>query len=278
MAELDDANMKLRALSENLQHRVDEATAELQQNLAELQEAKDRLEAEQRTREQFISMVVHEISQPLTAITAYSQLLQRVDLPAPSRDRASHGIVTEARRLARLSRDLSYASQLARNTFEIAASPIDIAALVREQADLARIGQEDQPLDLSVPPQPVWISGDPDRLAQVISNLLANAFRYAGGGQIKVHLAASGKEVILSVSDSGPGIDPSQIDMVFEPYVQLRNQGGETGTAGLGLYISRAIVEAHEGRIWVDSEVGQGTTFQVVLPVRSAPRAKPAVR
>lgn len=273
MAELDDANMKLRALSEHLQHRVDDATAELHRNLEDLQEAKQQLEDEQEAREQFISMVVHEISQPLTAITAYAQLLQRPDINEPTQSKASSGIVSESRRLARLARDLSYASQLARRTFQIEPVIFDLGALIREQADLFALGAEDNGVAVTVPDEPLWISGDRDRLSQVVSNLLANAFRYAPGGQVDVKLNRSGTAAAISVRDTGPGIDPKQLDLVFEPYVRLGVAAGAAAGSGLGLYIAKAIVEAHGGRIWVESELGKGTTFHVALPVKGSAAA-----
>jgi signal transduction histidine kinase len=273
MTELDAANAQLHELSDGLQQKVQEATAELEANLEELRESKQRLEEEQHAREQFIAMVVHEISQPLSAISTYAQLLQRPNLSADGSDRAKAGIVSESRRLARLSQDLAYASQLARNAFQITAADFDLAALVRQQADLARDAAHPE-IELDVPDETIPISGDRDRLAQVISNLISNALRHAPGGAVKVRLAQERGKALLSVADTGPGIDPKQLDLIFEPYVRLSgSHGAGPAGSGLGLYIAKAIVDAHHGRIWVESQLGQGTTFYVELAL---PRGKAA--
>ena len=109
---------------------------------------------------------------------------------------------------------------------------------------------------------------DPDRLAQVITNLLTNATKYSDGGEILVRVWREGNEARLSVRDQGPGIPAEQIEAVFEPYVRLSDdQSGRPRGSGLGLYIARGIVQAHAGRIWVTSTPGQGATLHVGLPL-----------
>jgi signal transduction histidine kinase len=269
MIDLDVANRKLKDLSEDLQHRVDVATEELQRHVEQLEQAKLDLEEERESREQFISMVVHELGQPLTAINVYAQLLQRPDRAADMRERAGNGILAASKTLARLARDLSYASQLARRAFQINAGSFDLAALVRDQVEVARNSAENTEIGVDVPAEALTISGDQERLAQVISNLIANAFRHAPGHSVQVSLKVVRGEAVVSVQDTGPGIDPRQLELIFEPYVRLGTQGEEPSGAGLGLYIAKAIVDAHNGDIRVESELGHGTRFDVKLPIRA---------
>jgi signal transduction histidine kinase len=129
------------------------------------------------------------------------------------------------------------------------------------------------------PEQPVLVRADPYRLEQVISNLVENAFKYSpDGGTIRVALRTRGELALLSVSDPGIGIPPDQQKLLFDRYFRARNVSARSyGGLGLGLYISRDIVERHGGRIWVESDVGRGSTFHVALPLLTGATAHPPV-
>jgi signal transduction histidine kinase len=268
LAELEEANAKVRSLADQLQERVDQKTAELNQKVTELAEAKRRLEEAQQERERFISMIAHELSQPLTTISGYLQLLERKASSDESQRRAIATISTQTRRLARLVRDLADASRLSAGQFEVQRAPCDLVEVVREQVDLAPIHAEGRPVQLELPPGPIPASCDRDRIGQVVLNLLDNAIKH-GTGTIHVRLAQEGDRAVLTVSDEGPGIPPDRITRIFEPYVRLSEGNGTPRGTGLGLYITRGIVEAHGGTIAVQSAPGQGTTFVVRLPVTS---------
>jgi signal transduction histidine kinase len=143
----------------------------------------------------------------------------------------------------------------------------DLTGIAREQVELARPRTErhtirlDAPADLSVP-------CDRDRIAQLLSNLLANALKYAPDGEIRVRVWQEGREARLSVSDEGPGIPPDKAEAIFEAGQRLGNGQADqkSNGVGLGLHIARGIAEAHGGRIWVESTPGEGATFQVALP------------
>jgi signal transduction histidine kinase len=272
LKELEQANATIRALNDDLQRRVEAATAELSRKVVELSETMRRLEEAQRLREEFISMVVHEIGQPLTNISGYAQLLERGKVSGEARVRAVSTIAAEARRLRRLVQDLADAARMAAGRFHVEPTECDLAEIAREQVELARARTDRHTITLEAPPTLPPVRCDRDRVAQVLSNLLGNAMKYAPGGRIAVRLRAQNGCVCASVSDEGPGIPPQELETIFHPYVRLR-QGAETDTggSGLGLYIARGIVEAHGGRIWVESAPGKGTTFTFCLPVLQEP-------
>ncbi len=265
LTELEQANATIRALNEDLQRRVEAATAELSRKVAELSETTRRLEEERRLREEFISMVVHEIGQPLTNISGYAQLLERGKVTDEAWTRAVSTIAAETRRLRRLVQDLADAARMTAGRFQVELSACDLVEIAREQVELARGRTDRHVITLEAPPALPPVRCDRDRLAQVFSNLIENAVKYAPDGHIRVTIRAEGGEVCVCVSDEGPGIPPEEMETIFHPYVRLHR--GEAAGSGLGLYITRGIVEAHGGRIWVDSAPGKGTTFTFCLPV-----------
>jgi signal transduction histidine kinase len=272
LKELEQANATIRALNEDLQRRVEAATAELTQKVAELSETTRRLEEAQRLREEFISMVVHEIGQPLTNISGYAQLLERGKVSDEVRERAISTIAGETRRLRRLVQDLADAARLAAGRFQVEPTECDLAEIAREQVELAKARTNRHSITLEAPPNLPPVRCDRDRVAQVLSNLIGNAMKYTPGGRIAVRLRAQNGCVCASVSDEGPGIPPEELGTIFQPYVRLRRSAEtETDGSGLGLYIARGIVEAHGGRIWVESTPGKGTTFTFCLPVLQEP-------
>jgi signal transduction histidine kinase len=119
---------------------------------------------------------------------------------------------------------------------------------------------------------------DPDRLAQVLTNLLTNAITHTAGGEIMVRLRLDGDEALLTVSDDGRGIPQDRMDLIFEPGRQFvdHEPGGRSRGSGLGLHITKGIVEAHGGRIWVESSSGHGSTFYITLPLTPSTEAAPS--
>lgn len=269
--ELDLANAELSTLNAEMAGRVEEATRELSQKLAELAEAKQRLEEERKQREQFISMVTHELRQPLTSLNANAQLLGRPSTSEATRERARNTLMSQVQRLNRLIQDLSDVSHLTDNTFSLKMGRWDLAALILEQVELARSDPRGAGVEAEVPSGVVPVEGDRDRISQVLSNLLSNAMKYGGGGPVRASLRVVDKRAVLSVRDQGPGIPPDRLDAIFEPYVRLSSPEGadEASGLGLGLYIARRIVEVHGGRIWAE-ESENGAYFVVSLPLDPA--------
>jgi two-component system sensor histidine kinase/response regulator len=267
--------LELERRAKELEECVTDRTHELRELFhrehiarAELDAANRKLEEANHQRERFISMIAHDLGGPLTAMLGYAEILGRSEVPPGRQERAREVIVSETRRMARLVGDLADAAHLASGQFEIRSVTCDLTGIAREQVELARPRTErhtirlDAPADLPVP-------CDRDRIAQLLSNLLANALKYTPQGEIRVRVWQEGREARLSVSDEGPGIPPDRAEAIFEAGHRLGNGQADqkSNGVGLGLHIARGIVEAHGGRIWVESVPGEGATFQVALPM-----------
>jgi signal transduction histidine kinase len=242
---------------------------------AELEQAHEqRIEAE-RQRAELVSMIAHDLAGPVTAVKGYVEILARPKTPTSLKQRAEAVIRAEASHMARLVSDLADAERLATGQFEVQPVACDLARLSREQVETVAAAASQHTVLLEAPPSLPLVC-DPDRLAQVLSNLLGNAVKYSKGGTIHVRLWTEHKTARLSVTDEGPGIDVDALESIFEPHRRLgtREAPRKASGAGLGLHIARGIVEAHGGRIWAESGPDQGATFQVSLPLGSADRRR----
>jgi signal transduction histidine kinase len=267
LAELEAANARIRGFAQELQRQVNEATGQLNVKVQELSEAKQRLEEADRQRGEFISMVVHELNQPLTSITGYAQLLQRSDRDDKGRANALRLIASEAGRLSRLLLDLADASRLQAGMFAIQPAPNDLVDTVRSQVELARAAAMEHQISFEASVASLPAIFDRDRIAQVISNLLTNAILHTGSGAIDVGLRCENGRALVVVKDGGPGIPLEQLDAIFEAGVRLPGQTAPGGS-GLGLFIARGIVATHDGRIWAENDPDGGARFLVSLPLR----------
>jgi signal transduction histidine kinase len=261
--------------TEELEACVQERTLELREALhreqsarREVDEVNRRLEEVSRQRDLFVSMVAHDLATPLTTIRGYAELLGRSNAAPDRQERARSIIISETRRLARLAADLADASQLVTGRFQIQRGPCDMSEIVREQVELARSRSSRHVIHAEVPPR-VPLACDRDRLGQVLSNLLSNAITYAPDGEIRVHLELQDGQALLRVSDQGPGIPPDVAETIFDPGWRLADDGDDSHPTGrgFGLHITRGIVEAHGGRIWVDPDAENGATLVVALPL-----------
>jgi len=231
---------------------------------AELDLAKRRLEDLTHQRESFVASVAHDLATPLTTIQGYAELLGRSAASPERQQRACAVIVSEAGRLVRLVKDLADAAQRTIGQFRTEFVLGDLAQITREQVELARALTREHTIVLDAPPA-LPIVGDPDRLARLLSNLLSNAVKHTSGGEIEVRLKQDGRQVLLSVRDSGPGMPRDLANAISTSRGRVAKR--EHRSPGLGLQIVRGIAEAHGGRIWVETTDGQGSTFRVALPV-----------
>lgn len=235
----------------------------------------------ERAKQDFFALVSHELRTPLTAILGYLELVLADEEPALPPEHARHLEVVErnARRLVRLVGDLLFAAQVERAPLLIEPGPVDLPGLVRDAVALARPRAEEAGVTLELEPEPAPVQsclGDRDRLAQVLDNLISNALKFTPpGGHVTVRLAAGDGRVRIEVADSGVGIPDEDLPHLFNRFYRARNatEGAVPGL-GLGLMITRAIAEAHGGAVKVRSELGRGTTFTVLLPLR-APGGEP---
>ena len=222
-----------------------------------------------RLRNIFISSVSHGLRTPLTATEAGLGLLEvsTVDRLRPSERDLLDNARRNTVRLGLVIDDLLAYNQLEAGTLRLDRQPLDLRAVVTEAMSVVHplIREKGQTLEIELP-EPLPGEGDPRRLEQVLVDLLVNAHLHTPAGtRIKITGEVSGAEILLSVSDNGPGIPQGELEAVFGRFYRLRSA---EGSSGLGLAISKRIVEMHGGRIWVESRLGEGATFYVVLPAR----------
>ncbi|PTL79465.1 PAS domain-containing sensor histidine kinase [Vitiosangium sp. GDMCC 1.1324] len=245
------------------------------------QEERERLlrEAQEaiRVRDDFLSIASHELKTPLTPLKLHLQVLkQRASSGQPLPAQHAEKALAQVARLSGLINDLLDTSRIQAGRLELKHEPVPLGELIREVlADLRPISTH-HTLEYEEPDEAFTIQGDRSRLAQVLVNLLENALKYSPtGGTIRVTVERdTAQQALVSVADGGIGIPPDQKAHLFERFFRARNAPiSGFGGLGLGLYICRDIVEHHGGRIWVESEVGKGSTFHFTLPVSSpAPR------
>ncbi len=236
-----------------------------------------------QVKSDFVATVSHELRTPLTSIYGFAETLLRADTTFGEDDRATfvRYIATEAERLTRLVDGLLSATRLEAGAVQLALGPVDVPGLAREVATAARGRSDRHRVKLVVPAQPVYALADQDRVRQVLINLVDNAIKYSpSGGEVKVQARGRGKLVEVRVSDQGIGISELDQRNLFRKFfrVDASQRGGIRGV-GLGLFLVRGFVAAMGGRIWVESELGKGSTFVVELPAcEEAPSATRELR
>jgi two-component system phosphate regulon sensor histidine kinase PhoR len=226
---------------------------------------------------EFIATVSHELRTPLAAIYGSAQTLLREDIALDEADtkRLLDVIAQESERLSRIADDILYASNLDSGQFVLGEKRIDLRALAQDVVDEMRAcfaARQEISIELSIPAALDSVAGDPDKLRQVLINLIDNAVKYSpGGGRVELAIEPREGGVRISVRDQGIGIAALEQRRIFGKFYRVdpdltRGVGG----TGLGLYICRELVRRMEGRLSVSSEEGKGSTFAVDLPVATA--------
>jgi signal transduction histidine kinase len=243
----------------------------------QLKGANLRLQEFDRLKSEFVAMVAHDFRSPLMAIRGFAEMvLEDSDIGVENRKQFVKTIIDETDDLARLATDTFLITQMETGHFTYHWSEIELGSFILDA--IAR-GRTDHPVSLDVPAGLPRLKADPERLRQVLSNLISNAVKYSPGGDSVLVRARqpAGGHVLIEVVDHGLGIPNEQISRLFQKFERVRTeQHSRIAGTGLGLYICRLIVEGHGGRIWVESEPGMGSTFSVLLPI-DAGRARAAV-
>ena len=266
---------------------VDEDTLELQdvrrivEEASELRQVNEQLKSLDRLKDDFMSSVTHELRTPLTSIRALTELMRdEPGMDAAQRQQFLGLVVAESERLSRLVNQVLDMAKIESGHAEWLSAEVDLAALLRQAllttAELFR--ERDATVALQLPPiPPPALRADPDRLLQVLLNLLGNAAKFVPnpGGQVVVRLLERDGQVHVEVQDNGPGVPPAQEALVFEKF----RQGGDGSTrpqgTGLGLPISRKIIEHFGGTLWLRQEPGQGACFGFSLPLSTNKETAP---
>ena len=243
-------------------------------------EVEKALQAAVNARDNVLGVVAHDLRNPLNTITMQASLLQR-DGPEPERrDQAARLVITRAaQRMNRLIQDLLDVTKVEAGELKLERQRLSPSDLLREaveaNAPLAAAAGLELRLELAGAIGDVM--GDRHRLLQVLDNLIGNALKFTpSGGHVVVRASPDHTSVVFAVADDGVGIAPDALAHVFDPFWQATARSGRLG-AGLGLPITRGIVEAHGGRIWVESTLGAGSRFSFTVPAAPTPEPPPAV-
>jgi K+-sensing histidine kinase KdpD len=228
-----------------------------------------RFRQAEEAKSTFISVISHELKTPVALIKGYVGTLRRDDTDWNKEivEESLKVIEEEADRLSEYIENLLDTTRLQASGFSIKRTDLQIADLVEHVAARFRTQTKKHTIEVNLPSNLPVILADETRINQVFSNLLSNAIKYAPGGKITINGELRGNAIIFCVADEGPGINPNDVPFVFERFYRSQNAIRQTKGAGLGLYLAKAIIEAHAGRMWIDSENGKGARICFSLPI-----------
>ena len=272
---------EIRQLNRDLERRVTERTTQLEQAVGELKlEIAERRRLEQQ-KDEFIAVASHELRTPITAIKGYVQIaLREAEQSGQTRlARLLKTVNEKTNQVTRLISEMLDVSRVENNVLPLEQEEFDLRLLARDVASSAEMHAEGFSISLDLPPAPIMVYADRQRVEQVLSNLVDNAIKYAGkdqldsrGGRRTVEVSAmtAEGEALVSVRDYGVGIPEDQQSRVFSRFFRADNVTHARYPypgLGLGLYISHEIVDRHKGRMWLTSTEGVGSTFYFTLPL-----------
>ena len=252
---------EVQRMTDQLESRVVDRTAELSRTNQALGRMNDAMG-------DVMSTVNHEFRNALVGIQGFAELLRDSDLSTDEVKGFAADIYNDTARLVRMITEMLEVDRLESGRVRLFLTTVDVNAKVSEAVKRARVLGSKCVIETRLDSKLEPITADPDRLMQVISNLLGNAVKYSPeGGLVRVTTQMETDQVHVSVQDHGIGIAPADLDRLFKRYERVEGNRGHnmTGT-GLGLVITRQIVKLHGGRIWVDSKLGQGSTFHFTVP------------
>jgi signal transduction histidine kinase len=262
-----------------LTHAFNAMARSLEQGKRALEAQNEELRQSERLKSQLVSIVSHELRNPLTSILGYTTLLRSRQFPPEQVDRYLEVIHQQGERLGSMIDRFLDAESVESGKIELADTPFDLRPVLAHEAQLAADKATAHRIELDTP-EPLSVRGDRDRVAQVFANLLDNAVKYSPGGEaVHVSAEAAGGLVRVTVRDHGIGVPEEHRSRIFSKF--FRGNAQESGIAGtgLGLAVSREIVEAHGGRMGFESRDGKGSSFWFELPLvadaQPPARAKP---
>ena len=257
--------------NKELECEVEKKTDDLRRSNMELASANTRLLELDRLKSEFVSMVSHELKTPLTSIKISADVLKSLsgsEKDIRTRDEMLAIIDRNIGRQKRLVSDLLDISRIETGNLKLSLEPVDLYDIIRESVESMRKIAEEVgiPIHLDLQGESPRITGDPDRLVQVFVNLIGNALKFTKEGEIRICARMVDGHPEIRVSDTGIGIPPEELDMIFDKFHQVDSGlTREVGGTGLGLAICKGIIEGHGGSIMAESEVGKGSVFVIVL-------------
>ena len=246
---------------------------ELTKTVEELRRANDIADAASRAKDEFLATLSHELRTPMTSIIGWAQMLRMFGNAQDNAEQAADAILSSARAQSQLVEDLLDLSRITTGKLRLRTDPVDLQEVVESAIQTIVPAAAAKRLTVNRHLSSATVIGDRSRLQQVVWNLLSNAVKFTpDGGQVDVTVAVRGARAVISVSDSGKGIDRAFLPAVFDRFSQAENVAGRTaGGLGLGLAIVRHIVELHGGEVTAASAgINCGSMFTVLLPISSA--------
>ena len=231
-----------------------------------------------RLKNEFVHTVSHDLRSPLTAILGYVDLLDRVGPINAQQHEFIIRVQNSVKNITALVNDLLDLGRIEAG-FDSQKEVVPLEGIIRYALETlgSQISDKKLNLHLNLPTDIPQMHGNPIRLRQMLDNLIGNAIKYTPeGGDITIDVEAQSDQIILRISDNGPGIPPADQPHIFEKFYRASNVPKGVGGSGLGLAIVKSIVDNHQGRIWVDSLLGQGSAFTVVLPLYKMAVMQPA--
>ncbi|RZA01482.1 MAG: PAS domain S-box protein [Sphingobacteriaceae bacterium] len=218
-------------------------------------------------KDEFIGLASHELKTPLTSITGYLQIISRLKSDAESQkfiDKTIH----QVKKLTSLVSDLLDVSKIEAGKLRLGIEQFNIKPVVEVAIELIKHSNNNYNISLQTSIDTLTISGDPHRIEQVLINLLTNAIKYSPGkDKVEVFLNTKGNKVMIGVKDYGVGIAADKLKQVFSRFYRVEGANPNISGLGIGLYLSHEIVSRHKGKLWVESELGEGSTFWLSLPL-----------
>jgi len=267
--ELDHSRAALESAYNEVEQRVIDRTAELSHEIAERRTAEARAEQGSLAKSQFLANMSHELRTPLNAIIGYSEMLRENVSDASEEAQDLDHVLGAANHLQVMINDILDLARIEAGQMELQLHPVDLGGLVTEVGETIKplVATNRNQLEIRMPATLPRVSGDPDRLKQILLNLTSNAAKFTSDGTITIEASADDAQVHLSVRDTGMGIPQDKLALLFKRFSQV--DGSSTrrhGGTGLGLAISRDLVQLHGGQIDVESTCGVGSVFTVHLP------------
>ena len=265
---------ELQALNRDLQRanvELAESNFALQAEIAERTRAESALKEADRQKDEFLAILAHELRNPLAPIRNALQIMSRLEIESPNIRWSRDVIDRQVTHLTRLVDDLLDISRITRGTITLSTGPTDVEAVLMRAAEAAQpaITEGKHTFTMQAPSQKLIVEGDLTRLVQVLSNLISNAAKYTNpGGHIEVSAELNGSHVELRVKDNGIGISKDSLPKLFNLFSRVHSGDQAPGGLGIGLALSRKLVQMHLGDVLVESEgIGHGSQFTVRLPL-----------
>lgn len=272
---LNIAAEQLTDLTYGLQNKIDQATGQLSEANRLLSSQKDQLEEANRRlieldrlKSEFISIAAHELRTPLTSMVGFARTMRRLDLPPDDRIRYLEIINSEGQRMEYLIDEFLDISKIEGGNLKLQSAPTNIKGIIDKAISALNV-EPDKRIVVRVPAVADFLA-DPDRLEQVILNLLSNAMRYTKPqGKVVIEAEEVQGNLVVSMIDEGPGIPKACLGQIFDKFYRCEDEITQRSRgSGLGLSISKGIIELHGGQIWADSELGKGSRFIFTIPLK----------